>query len=385
LNPKSVWRILKFNKQIVKTVCLIFLLLVAGCAAQPTVRVAALPGFDALFNNQKGWTGADGAYSLPLLDDSTLWLFGDTWIGDIQGGGHVNAVIVNNTIAIQDGLFPPTASVEYYFGRTPIGNPSAFIRPADGRGWFWIYHGVRTRQGLYLFLVQIERTEKPPGSGFNIIGTWLGHVTNPENPPDRWQIDQNRIPWGIFSSSAATFFGSWVLKQGPWLYVYGTTEDVVDGFHHKYMILARVAENRLSEYDQWRFYVNGRWSPDLSKAERLCAGMANEYSVSFIPSLGKFIVVYTQNGSSPTIAARFAPHPWGPWSRPLDIYQCPEMSRGEDILCYAAKGHPELSSMPDELIVTYVANSTDFYKMAADARLYRPRFIRVRFKGFGKK
>jgi hypothetical protein len=57
------------------------------------------------------------------------------------------------------------------------------------------------------------------------------------------------------------------------------------------------------------------------------------------------------------------------------------MSTDEDILCYAAKGHPELSLIPDELIVTYVANSTDFYKMAADAQLYRPRFIRVRFKG----
>ena len=55
----------------------------------------------------------------------------------------------------------------------------------------------------------------------------------------------------------------------------------------------------------------------------------------------------------------------------------------EDIFCYAAKGHPELSLTPDELIITYVANSTDFYKMAADARLYRPRFIRVRFKGTG--
>lgn len=373
------------KRLITKALCLFFLLLVLGCAAPPAVKVDVLPGFDALFYNRKGWTGADGAYSLPLSEDLTLWLFGDTWLGDIRDGAHVNATIVNNTVAIQHGLFPSNAAVDFYFGKTSIGNPGAFIQPADGRGWYWIYHGLLAPQGLYLFLVQIERTEEPPGSGFKIIGTWLGHVTNPAEPPGHWQIGQHRIPWGHFSSSANTFFGSWVLRQGPWLYVYGTTEDVVDGFHHKFMILARVAENRLLEFDQWRFYVKGSWSPDFTEAERLCAGMANEYSVSYLPSLGKFIVVYNENGSSRNIVARFASHPWGPWCRPMDLYQCPEMSRGKDILCYAAKGHPELSVDPNELIITYVANSTDFYKMAADARLYRPRFIGVRFEGGGNK
>ena len=120
---------------IAKSVCLFFLLLVIGCMAQPAVKVDVHPGFDALFDNRKGWTGADGAYSLPLSDDSTLWLFGDTWLGDIRDGAHVNATIVNNTVAIQHGLFPSNAAVEFYFGKTPTGNPGPFIR--------WIYISVR--------------------------------------------------------------------------------------------------------------------------------------------------------------------------------------------------------------------------------------------------
>ena len=141
-------------------------MLVAACVSQPRISVEELPQYDSLFDRQKGWTGADGAYSLSLPDDLTLWLFGDTWLGDIRDGGHVNATIVNNSVAVQHGLSLSKASLEFYFGRTPIGKPGTFIRPADGRGWFWIYHGVLTRQGLYLFLVQIERTEKPPGFWF---------------------------------------------------------------------------------------------------------------------------------------------------------------------------------------------------------------------------
>ena len=367
------------KRYISKALLLLFLLLVTGCATQPAITVDSLPGHDALFDNAHGWTGADGAYSLSLSNDTILWLFGDTWLGDIRDGQHENAVIVNNTAAIQSGLSPPRASVKFYFSQRPGADPTALIQPADGRGWFWIYHGVETSQGLYLFLIQIERIEKPSESGFRIIGTWLGHVTNPHDRPDYWKISQLRIPWTHISSSAATFFGSWVLRQGPWLYIYGSTEDVVDGFHRKYMILARVSEKNILKFDQWRFYVDGRWVSDFKKAERLCGNMANEYSVSFLSSLGKFIVVYSRDSSSHTIAARFARYPWGPWSQPMEIYQCPEMNWDVDIFCYAAKGHPDLTARPDELIVTYVANSTDFYKMAADTRLYRPRFIRIRF------
>jgi hypothetical protein len=367
------------HKHILKTVCLLLLLLVAACGSQLDVRVETLPHYDALFDRQTGWTGADGAYSVPLSNNLILWLFGDTWVGDIRSGEHANAAIVNNSVALQHGRPPHGASVDFYFGETPGGKAAAFIRPADGRGWLWIYHGAIIREHLYLFMVQIERTEKPPAAGFRIIGTWLGDVANPGDSPEHWQITQRRIPWGSFSSSAATLFGSWVLKQDPWIYIYGTTEDVIDGFHHKYMILARAPAIGLAEFDQWEFFVKGKWSADFTKAERLCAGVANEYSVSFLAELGKYIVVYSDSSRPEDIVARFAPNPWGPWDDPISLYQCPEASWGTKIMCYAAKGHPDISQAPDELIVTYIANSTDFETMVSDARLYRPRFLRIGF------
>jgi hypothetical protein len=77
---------------------------------------------------------------------------------------------------------------------------------------------------------------------------------------------------------------------------------------------------------------------------------------------------------------RSAPAPEGPWSQPQLLYKVREMDWDKDYFCYAAKGHPELSKREDELLVSYVCNSYDFWKMAADTRIYRPRFIRVRFR-----
>ena len=369
---------MRYKNYVLKTF-LLLLLLLAACGGQPALRVEPLPSYDALFAGQKGWAGADGAYTVKLSDKDTLWLFGDTWWGETRDGRHENATIVNNSVAIQRGSSSPDASVKFYCGRTPDGSPRAFIRPVDGRGWFWIYHGALAPDGLYLFLMQMQRTQDPATLGFKTIGLWLGHVVNYRDPPGQWRIVQQRLPWTEFSAGKNVFFGSWVLKKDGFFYVYGIAEEKIDGRLRKFMILARVPEGGLADFNQWRFFAGGKWISDFSGSERLCEDMANEYSVSFLSDDGKYVAVYSQDGLAKNIIARFAPEPWGPWGEPVLFYQCPEAIRRKDIICYAAKGHPAISGAPDELVVTYVANSTDFYIMAADARLYRPRFLRVKF------
>ena len=106
---------MRFKKHILKFYCLVALLLIAACTSQPEIRVDVLPQYEALFDRQTGWTGADGAYSVPLSNNLVLWLFGDTWVGDIQNNAHVNATIVNNTVALQGGRSLLKASVDFYY------------------------------------------------------------------------------------------------------------------------------------------------------------------------------------------------------------------------------------------------------------------------------
>jgi hypothetical protein len=73
---------------------------------------------------------------------------------------------------------------------------------------------------------------------------------------------------------------------------------------------------------------------------------------------------------------RLAERPWGPWSAPAVLYECPEMGRDKQVFCYAAKAHKALSP-GHEVVVSYVVNSLDFWQVARDAKLYWPRFVRL--------
>ena len=107
-------------------------------------------------------------------------------------------------------------------------------------------------------------------------------------------------------------------------------------------------------------------------------GVANEISVSHQPGAGRFLLVYTDHGMSDKIVARVSGTPHGPWSAPTVLYQCPEMKADKKVFTYAAKAQSPSESRDDELMITYVANSFDFWQVARDARLYWPKVVRVR-------
>jgi hypothetical protein len=236
-----------------------------------------------------------------------------------------------------------------------------------------------TAEGLYFFLIQVERTAGDAVFDFKVIGAWLGQVDNPKDSPSHWRIRQFKIPWTEFSVSRGILWGSAVIQIKNFFYIYGTAEDRQNAVYRKHMILARVPTSMLADFARWRFYSDGNWVSDFTRASRLCENVPHEYSVSYLPALKQFAVVYSQDGLSKNILARLSPEPQGPWSDPIRLYQCPEADWDDSIFCYAAKAHAILSEVPDELIITYIANSVDFNKTASDARLYRPRFLRAVF------
>jgi hypothetical protein len=361
---------------------IVFLVLCSLAACQSISRFAVepQPRYEALFERVSGWTGGDGAYSTALGSDRFLWLFGDTLVGVVKDGRHVNNHLINNSIAIQTGKEPQTASMDFAYQISSEGRPEPFVKPEDGIGFFWPYHAIRTPDGLYLFLLQVERTDNSQAFDFRPVSTWLGHVGNPEEPPHRWIIFQRKIPWG----NEQRQFGSFVLTKGEYCYIYGTVAERLPGPESRHLILARAPIGRLGDFSAWRFFAEGEWVAEVDRAGRICENVASELSVSFQPVLNRYVLVYAENGISENIVIRISSTLHGPWSSPGRVYRCPEAQRDPRIYCYAAKGHPEIAFAPEELIITYLASSSDLKLILSDSNLYRPRFLRIRFADPGK-
>jgi hypothetical protein len=358
---------------------IIGLVAVSGCNTGPSFVVQPAEDYNKLFYRQDGWTGSDIAFSLPLSDGRVLWLFGDTWIGKIRNGRHTDSTMVNNTIGVQQGLDPASARLAFFHG-SKDGKPAAFIQPADGVGVFWLTHGgIQTDKGLYLFMSRIvERPGDTSVWGFRAVGIVMAKIANPLDDPNRWRVEQIKVPWAHYDSAGnETVFGMPLVREGDVVYLYGLQIDQAS--QDRYLLVGRANVASLEDFSTWEFYSKGRWQRDFRKASRLCGHMGAELSVSYLPRFKRYVLVYTENGLSEKIMMRSAPSPVGPWSAPVTIYRTPEMRWDKTYFCYAAKAHPELSRQDDELIVSYVCNSEDFWKAATDSRIYFPKFLRVRF------
>jgi hypothetical protein len=347
--------------------------------APPTVTKAEpTPDLDARFQRAEGWVGGDGAYSVAGSDNRTLWLFSDTWVGSVRNGKRRDVVLVNNTVGVEEGR-GSEARLTFSFGRTENGKAKALFAPPDGKGWFWLYAGAQADDKLHVFLPRFEKTNEPGAFGFRALDLWLGTVSNPDEVPTNWKATYAKVPFAEFTKERKRSFGSAVLRARDQLYVYGYEEKPGKPFPSRKLLVARVPAEKLAEFSAWQFLADGNWSPEVAKAAPSADGLATEFSVTYLPGLKQYALVYTDNGLSDKIVGRFSPTPEGPWSDPVLLYRSPEMKQNKKLFTYAAKAHPHLSG-ENELVISYVVNAHDLGTVLDDATLYWPRFVRVGVK-----
>lgn len=378
----------------------ILALCAAGCSTGPSspgrtpspapVLGPAAPdeAWSAAFVRTDGWTGADVAATVPLPGSRTLWLFGDSWIGPVRDHRHATgSTMVNNTIAVQN--LRPTASrppspLAFSWNNTDPAHPAAWAVPEQPSQWFWPAGGGITtsepHQRLLLFMSRIARRDWSDSVwNFTFRGTSLLIISNPGDAPDHWRVALYTISALDPDHPRELIWGAAVLADPDdpsHVLIYGIdSKDPLD----RSLLLARAPTVSVERAETWA-YFSGResggragWSRSLSDAAPIATGLAPELSIHFLPAMHAYVMVHSEPPLGRGVQARTAPRPEGPWSDPLSLYRAPDTDR--EALTYAAKAHPELSG-PDSLLITYCANSTDFWYMASHAEMYLPRAIR---------
>jgi hypothetical protein len=334
-------------------------------------HVSVAPDWNQMFQRTNGWLGADVAYSVPLGSDKTLWIFGDTFVGHIQDGKRTAAKMIHSSIAIQSTGEEP----QFYYPVDKQGTPESLIKNLGPRTYFWLSDGVRTEQGLSIFMQEVQWLNNTAW-GFKCVGTWLASVENPDEPPAHWNISTQKLPFTRVGANQDVLLGLETLKSGDYVYIYGYSNRT-NASAARSQILARASEKSLGDTNSWEFYSEGIWTKDFEKTSSIFSRAGAEGSVSWQPYLKKFVFVYS-DGIWGAILMRTAEAPEGPWSTPVKLYQCPDMKISPNVFCYAAKGHPELSA-DNELLISYASNSESLSEVMNDTRIYWPHFIRVTF------
>lgn len=364
------------------------LLALAACTPRPGTTeplptlagVAPDPAWEAAFTRTDGWTGADGAASVPLPGGRTLWLFGDTFIGPVIDGRHAQGTtMVNNTVAVQPVGRDAAAPIAFHWGPpNDKAAPTAWSVPG-GEGfekeWFWPAGGGVVADGrLLLFMCRLGRRDASETIwNFEPRGTTLLTIDNPQSDPASWRPVQHHLAPLKDAKGKLVTWGASVLAEGGMLTILGIdTTSVLD----KRLVVARVAPHDVERFSAWWFWDGDGWSADPAAAKPVAGPLASELSVFRLKSDGHWVMLYSELTLGPRILCRVARDLHGPWSKPVTLYECPEPATDKRLFVYAPKAHPELSRS-GEVLVSYCVNSTDFWDVVANAAKYRPRFIRV--------
>ena len=320
----------------------------------------ALPdqAYDDFFQRSgPGWTGGDGTYSVSLPDGRTAWSFGDSFLGTISPDGSrpINSPIVHNSMLIQTGFATATLT------GGSANQPQPLVSTGESNTWYWPGASAVEGGALVQFLSKTRQT----GSGlwdFAYSGSYMATYSLPGLSV------QSIVP---VPASDTIQWGTWVLDDGGYTYIYG----IEDRGWDKYVHAARVPAGAVT--GQWQYYTGSTWSTDPASSARLMDGASNQFSVV---KMGSRYQLITQAPLGSQISSYSATSPVGPFGTKTVLYTTP--SWGSDTFTYNAVAHPDLSGAGD-MLISFNVNTNQGSDLYSNPEIYRPRFVRAASSCFG--
>lgn len=331
------------------------------------------------FPYKDGWLGGDSAYSIPLPDGRSLWLFGDTLVGKPSQSERAHTKFVSNSIAISSCDKQGGWTIRYYWRNQYRANPRPVFESGTAKYKYWVQDGFAYQGNVYISLARVrDRPDIKPFS-FEYIGADLARISNPSDSPEKWRIDYFPLVGG------KTYPGGTIVSEGDYVYLFSLFEDV----QHKRrpMLLTRVPLQALANPAASLEYLDKekKWKPGLKPEDAfpVIETGHSEMTIRYHSNIRRWVAISIdpEHLFSNKIVFATSPELSGPWSHWQKAYEIPEMvptTVGYDIdtFCYAGKEHIEFGT-ENTLLISYACNSSKLEKMLANKTIYFPRVVDI--------
>jgi hypothetical protein len=340
------------------------------------------------FSYTQGWLGADDAYSVPLAPNKSVWLFGDTFVGNPTTKLRSQSkTMVRNSVGISICKPGKSCTLTYFWQRPADPKPRSFFDTGTDALWYWPLDGFLQGKTLYVALLAVRN--KPGASsddalGFEIAGTKLATVEDASISPTKWHVSIQNLTGGNLWAGVS------MIPNGKYVLWY---TQVSSGEGRGYMTVMRVPREDMADPSRGWEYLrkDGKWVAGLAGDDTMHVidQAISEMSVRYHPTIHKWLALSGgPEFPSPRAVERSADSPLGPWSDPSTIYEFPEMKAGnpgydKDTFCYAVKEHIEFTD--SKIAMTYACNSMSMTKTIANMNIYRPRGVILDLPKLGPK
>lgn len=326
------------------------------------------------------WLGGDAAYSIPLHDGRSVWIFGDTLTGNERYVEGKEPRMVRNSIGVsrcdKDGF-----KIDYVIRQDDKSSLKDFFPARLPKTWYWPLDGFEAKGELWVTLLCLRATpEGTPGFGFETCGSDLAQVSHLERDPQKWEVKVHPlVPDGAKAYPSAT-----TVVEGKYVYLFALYETGT-----RPMIASRIPLAGLTAPAKNLEYLaqDGKWKKGFvpAKAKHVMETGNSEMTIRYHAGLKKWLAVMNHPTMfSDKIILRRADSLTGPWKQEEEIYTIPELQKTSpiydpDTFCYAGKEHPEFRT-DGTILITYACNTQKPEKLMKYKEIYFPQVVRIPLK-----
>lgn len=339
-----------------------------------------------VFPHKDGWLGGDADVSVPINDTQSVYIFGDTYVGQKGDTRQAKELkMVSSTVAIATCLPDGSRKISYYWRKMYSNLPEPVFRSFTNRYNLWVTNAFLHNNCLFVLM---EKTGAKAGVSpddffpFSVVGLTMAKVVNPSaTSPDKWDVDFIPVSLSAFPMDNLHIT---LVTHDSYLYFFAENDSKVKLLRVNLAFIDSL-QNHFEYYSLAHTWKQGVRPDDMAIV--LAAQIGS--TINYHEELKKWVMVCGPGFMNNKIGIRTATSLTGPWSDQAIVYECPEVTPGtssynKSHFCYFGRECFQNYDKKNRIMtITYDINSSDFFEINSNPQIYTPKVITIPLKKYG--